>query len=174
VVKVDLKTHTTVDGADFYKVNPKGGVPALELEDGAILTEGAAILQYIADKAPEAALAPANGTLERYRVQEALNYLAADLHIGAFGPLWNPATVGDARVAAEAKLNTRLAYLDGVLNGKEYLCGAYSIADLYCYIQLTWAGYLKLDISQHKNITAYIARMAARPAAQAAAAAEYA
>lgn len=172
--KVELYTHTYgEDKKNFYDITPKGSVPALQLDDGSVLTEGAAVLQYIADQAPAAGLAPANGTMGRYRVQEMLNFLASDVHSACFGPLWNPATPAEVKTATIEKLNKKLAYLDGILASHEYLTGAYSVADLYLFVQLGWAGYLKLDISAHKNVVAFIARVAALPEVKAAVAAEY-
>ena len=171
-VRVDLATRTTEDGRDFKAINPKRYVPALGLPEGGVLTEVAAILQYLVDRAPEAGLAPAAGTLARYRFVESLVFVSSEIHKG-FGPLWNPATPDAVRQATVEKLQARFAHLDAHLAGDAYLLGdAYSAADAYLFTVMGWAAYHKVDISAHRNLQAYLGRIAARPAVQAAMKAE--
>jgi glutathione S-transferase len=166
------KTHLLKDGTDFYSINPLGYVPLLELDDGTRLAEGPAIVQYIADQAPEKNLAPANGTLARYQMQSLLNFIGTELHKG-FGPLFNPATPADYKPAVVERLLKRLAWIDGQLAGKSYLMGEqFTVADAYLFTVTGWAGLVKVDISGLANIAAFRARVAARPAVQAAMKAE--
>lgn len=166
------KTHLLKDGTDFYSINPLGYVPLLELDDGTRLTEGPAIVQYIADQVPEKNLAPANGTLARYQMQALLNFIGTELHKG-FGPLFNPATPADYKPAVVERLLKRLAWIDGQLAGKPYLMGEhFTVADAYLFTVTGWAGLVKVDISGLANIAAFRARVAARPAVQAAMKAE--
>ena len=166
------KTHLLKDGTDFYSINPLGYVPLLELDDGTRLAEGPAIVQYIADQAPEQNLAPANGTLARYQMQALLNFIGTELHKG-FGPLFNPATPADYKPAVLERLLKRLAWIDGQLAGKPYLMGEhFTVADAYLFTVTGWAGLVKVDISGLANIAAFRARVAARPAVQAAMKAE--
>lgn len=166
------KTHLLKDGTDFYSINPLGYVPLLELDDGTRLTEGPAIVQYIADQVPEKNLAPANGTLARYQMQSLLNFIGTELHKG-FGPLFNPATPADYKPAVVERLLKRLAWIDGQLAGKPYLMGEhFTVADAYLFTVTGWAGLVKVDISGLANIAAFRARVAARPAVQAAMKAE--
>ena len=166
------KTHLLKDGTDFYSINPLGYVPLLELDDGTRLAEGPAIVQYIADQAPEKNLAPANGTLARYQMQALLNFIGTELHKG-FRPLFNPATPADYKPAVVERLLKRLAWIDGQLAGKPYLMGEhFTVADAYLFTVTGWAGLVKVDISGLANIAAFRARVAARPAVQAAMKAE--
>lgn len=169
---VDFKTKLTASGADFMQINPKGYVPALVLDNGELLTEGPAIVQYLADRVPEKRLAPANGTLERYRLQSWLTFIGTELHRSCT-PFFNPAS-GDAwKAAAMANLERRLEFVNGELAGKAYLLGdAFSVADAYLFTVLSWMPYVKLDLSRWPNLTAFQARVAARPAVQAALKAE--
>jgi glutathione S-transferase len=172
LVKVDLRAHTTADGTDFYTVNPKGYVPVLELDSGERLTEGPAIVQYLADQKPAAHLAPAAGTLPRYRLQEWLNYLSTEIH-KSFSPLFNPKTLPEVREAALASFKPRLEYLVRSLDGRDYLMGTgFTVADAYLFTLLNWAGFVKLDLAPYPQLKAYQARVAARPAVQAALRAE--
>ncbi|WP_114393254.1 glutathione transferase GstA [Oleisolibacter albus] len=173
LVKVDLRNNRAcADGADFLAINPKGYIPALVLDDGAVLTEGVAILSYVADRAAAGLLAPVHGGMERYRLLEWLTFIATELHKG-FGPLWNPATTEAARAAAVDRLLGRLAYVDGVLKDRPFLTGAgFTIADAYLFTVVGWAGFLKLDIGHLPHLAAFQARVAARPAVQAAMKAE--
>jgi glutathione S-transferase len=163
--KVDLRAGK-YSGGDFSKINPKGYVPVLQLDNGEVLTEGAAIVQYLADKKPEAKLMPAVGTMERFRCQEWLTYISTELHKG-FGPLFYPTTPESEKVLAVEKLHKRISYLDSQLAGKDYLLGsAFSVADAYAFTVLSWAGHVKLDISGYKNVGAFMERMKKRPKVQ--------
>lgn len=171
-ISAPTKTHQLPDGSDYYKINPLGYVPLLVLDDGRQLREGPAIVQYIADQAPEKNLAPANGTYERSKLQEWLNFIGTELHKG-FGPLFNPATPADYKTVVIAKLNERLAFTDRELAGKQYLMGdTFSVADGYLFTVTNWAQYVGVDLSSLANLTAYRARVAARPAVIAAMTAE--
>ena len=169
---VDLKTKVTARGADFTQINAKGYVPALVLDTGELLTEGPAILQYLADRVPEKKLVPADGTLERYRLQSWLTFIGTELHRSCT-PFFSPAS-GDAwKAAAMANLERRLDYTNGELAGKAYLLGdGFSVADAYLFTVLSWMPYVKIDLSRWSNLTAFQARVAARPAVQAALKAE--
>ncbi|WP_341649831.1 glutathione transferase GstA [Thauera humireducens] len=169
---VDLKTKVTAGGADFTRINPKGYVPALLLDGGELLTEGPAIVQYLADRVPEKRLAPPNGTVERYRLQSWLTFIGTELHRSC-SPFFNPAS-GDAwKAAAMANLERRLDYTNGELAGKAYLLGDdFSVADAYLFTVLSWMPFVKIDLSRWSNLTAFQARVAARPAVQAALKAE--
>ena len=171
-VLASTKTHQLADGTDYYSVNSKGQVPLLELDGGERLTEGPAIVQYLADKVPAKNLAPANGTMARYRVQEWLNFITSELHKG-IGGLFNPAMPEDGRVVIRARAASKLKWVDEQLEGKQYLMGdAFSIADPYLFTMITWTAHTGIDISGMKNLGAYRARMAARPSVQAAMKAE--
>jgi glutathione S-transferase len=173
-VQVDLMKKTTKSGQDFATINPKGYVPALELDDGALLTEGPAILQYLADRRPESRLAPANGTLERYRLQEWLGFINSELH-KQFSPLFNPATPEQAKDSARRAIARRLAYVEGQLDGRAFLLGdAFTVADAYLYTVLGWTKHVGVDLAPYPNVVAFRARVDARPAVQAAQAAEHA
>ena len=168
LVKVDLKAKKTEDGGDFLKVNPKGQVPTLQLDDGSILTEGPVIVQAIADKAAGKNLAPANGTTERYRLQEWLNFLTSELHKN-FSPLFAPVLSDETKQFFRDRLMGKLKHVDEKLAGHDYLMGnAFSVADGYLYTMLRWADAHKFDLSALKNLMAYKARVAARPQVQAA------
>lgn len=163
---VDLREKQTAGGADFTRVNPKGSVPALALRDGNVLTEGAVIVQFIADLVPEKQLVPLAGSLERYRVMEWLNFIGAELHKG-FSPLFNPATGEAARVAAMAAIRSKLSHVVRALEGRDYLMGSrFTVADAYLFTVLNWAGFVKLDLSPYPGLLAYQSRIAARPAVQ--------
>ena len=166
------KTHQLVDGTDYYTINPKGQVPLLELDSGERLTEGPAIVQYIADRVPAKQLAPANGTMPRYRVQEWLNFITSEVHKG-FGAVFNPAMPEDGKAVMRARVLSRLTWVDAQLEGKPYLMGdAFSIADPYLFTVAGWGPRTGVDVSGLKNLGAFQARMAARPAVQAAMKAE--
>ena len=166
LVKAVLKTHTLADGSDYYQITAKGQVPLLELDDGARLSEGPAILQYIADHAPASGLAPAAGTMARYRVMEWLNFITSELHKG-FSPLFNPAMPQEAKDIFAAKLKERFAWVDAKLEGSDYLMGKqFSVADAYLFTITNWAAGVGVDITGFKNIEAFRARMLARPAVQ--------
>lgn len=171
---VDLKTKITASGADFTKSNPKGYVPALLLDSGELLTEGAAIVQYIADQVPAKKLAPANGTIERYRLQSWLNFIGTEIHKSCT-PFFNPASGDDWKKIAAANLERRLAFVNQQLEGKPYLLGEdFSVADGYLFTVLNWMPFIKIDLAKWPNLTAFVARVAARPAVQAALKAEQA
>ena len=166
------KTHQLKDGTDYYSINPLGYVPLLVLDDGTQLSEGPAIVQYIADQAPDKQLAPANGSMARYQLQSLLNFISTELHKG-FSPLFNPATPADYKPAVIEKLLSRMAWIDGQLAGKPYLMGdTFTVADAYLFTVTGWGAYVKVDLSGFANISAHRARVAARPAVQAALRAE--
>lgn len=172
LVTVDLGAHKFGNGSDYYGINPKGSVPVLELDDGQRLTEGPAIVQYLADLKPEKNLAPKNGMIERYRLQEWLNFITSEIHKG-FSPLFNKDFPADGKAIVTKKLLDRLAYADRQLAGKDYLMGKnFTVADAYLFVVTGWAPYLKVDTSHLKNLTAFMERVAARPAVQAAMKAE--
>ena len=172
LAKTDIRAKTTEGGGDYKSVNPLGYVPALELEDGTLLTEGPAIVQYIADKAPEKKLAPANGTPDRYRLQSWLNFVSSELHKG-FSPLFNPALSDDVKQVFKDRLATRLAHLDQHFAKNAYLMGeTFTVADGYCFTVLRWTVPMKIDLAPYPNIQAYMKRVEARPGVQAAMKAE--
>ena len=166
------KTHQLKDGTDYFSINPLGYVPLLVLNDGTQLSEGPAIVQYIADQVPDKELAPANGSMARYQLQSLLNFISTELHKG-FSPLFNPATPADYKPAVIEKLLSRMAWIDGQLAGKQYLMGdTFTVADAYLFTVTGWGAYVKVDLSGFANISAHRARVAARPAVQAALRAE--
>ncbi|MFO0997966.1 MAG: glutathione transferase GstA [Alphaproteobacteria bacterium] len=170
--QVDLGTKKTKSGGDYLKVNPKGSVPALEIDGGQVLSEGAAIVQYIADKAPASKLAPAAGTPERYRLMEWLNYIATELH-GGFGPLFNPKIPADWKAISIQALGKRFDFISNALKGKSYLMGeVFTVADAYLFTILGWTKYMDIDLGQWPVLKAYCERVAARPAVAAALKAE--
>ncbi|MGO4704795.1 glutathione transferase GstA [Microvirga sp. 2MCAF38] len=172
LVKVDLSKNLTETGENFRAINPKGYVPAIALKDGSLLTEAAAIIQYLADQQPGAGLAPANGTTERYRLIEWLTFISSEIHKG-FSSLWNPATPDSMKAAAQDRLATRFAYLDETLAKRPFLMGeAFSIADAYLFTVVSWTNFHAIDISSFKNLSAFMARVAARPKVQEALVAE--
>ena len=172
LVLASTKTHKLADGTDYYTINPKGYVPLLELGDGQRLSEGPVIVQYIADQAPASKLAPPAGTMERYRVMEWLNFITSELHKG-FSPLFNPAMPEEAKVLSRARLTDRLSWVDTQLEGKSYLMGdGFTVPDAYLFTVAGWGKYVGVDIAPMKNLSAYMARVAARPAVQAALKAE--
>ncbi len=172
-VSAPTKTHKLEDGTDYYTINPLGYVPYLTLDDGRSLHEGPAIVQYIADQVPASKLAPANGTYERYKLQEWLTFIGTELHKGAFSPLFTPATPADFKPSILERLSSRLQWVEGELAGKQYLMGdTFTAADAYLFTVTNWAPYVGLDISGLPNLLAYRARVAARPAVIAAMKAE--
>ena len=172
LVKVDLAAKKTEDGGDFLAVNPKGQVPTLALDEGGILTEGPVIVQYIADRAPDSGLLPPVGSLDRYRVQEWLNFVSSELH-KTFSPLFRPTTPEEYKVIVKQTLAAKFAVLDRALDGKAYLMGdRFTVADAYCFTVLRWAKPMGIDLGAWPNLTAYMARVADRPAVAAALAAE--
>ena len=166
-VKAPTKTHKLEDGTDYYSINPLGYVPLLELDDGTRLTEGPAIVQYIADQVPGKHLAPANGTVARAQMQGWLNFISTELH-KSFTPLFSPATPADYKPMVIEKLLSRFKWVDEQLAGKPYLMGdTFSVADPYLFNVSNWAPLVKVDISGFANIAAFRERIAARPAVQA-------
>jgi glutathione S-transferase len=167
-VLASTKTHKLNDGTDYYGINPKGYVPTLEFDDGTRLTEGPAIVQWIADQVPEKKLAPPAGTMDRYRLMEWLNFITSEIHKSA-GVLFNPAIPEEAKVIYRDKMLGRFKYVDQQLEGRQFLMGdTFTVADCYMFVVTNWAKPLNVDISGLKNLTAYHARIAARPSAQAA------
>ncbi|MBM3602142.1 MAG: glutathione transferase GstA [Alphaproteobacteria bacterium] len=164
--QVDLKAKTTKAGADFTQINPKGQVPALKLDSGEVLTEGPAVVQYIADQKPASGLAPAAGSLDRYRVQEWLNFMTAEIHKG-FSPLFRPNTPEDYKPIVKDALAAKFGILDKHLAGKSYLMGnQFTVADAYCFTVVGWSKYHKIDLAAWPNLKAYMDRVAARPKVQ--------
>ncbi len=163
-VKVDLGAKTMQGGGDYRSVNPKGYVPALQLDDGSVLTEGPAIVQYLADLKPEARLAPANGSIERYRLQEWLNFISTEIH-KQFSPLFNPQSPDSVKEQQKQRLQTRFDYVADALSGKDYLMGAqFTVADAYLYTVLSWAGFVGIDLARWPLLQAYMQRVSQRPA----------
>jgi glutathione S-transferase len=161
--KVNTKDKTIEGGGDYWKVNPRGYVPALELDNGQILTEGPAIVQYLADQKPDSGLAPKNGSVERYRLQEWLNFLTSEIH-KQFSPLFRPNTPEDYKPIAKENLTKRFAWLDQQLAGKEYLMGRqFTVADAYLFTVLNWTIPMKIDLKQWPNVAAYVDRVRKRP-----------
>lgn len=164
LVLASTKTKKLQDGSDFYAINPKGSVPVLELDSGERLTEGPAIVQYIADQVPAKALAPANGTWPRYRLQEWLNFITSELHKG-FSPLFNPAIPEESKAISRAKLVERLTWVNEQLEGKQFLMGEqFTVADAYLFTVSNWASLVGVDITGLALLAAYRARVGARPA----------
>jgi len=167
LVKVDLRTHELANGTDYYTINPNGYVPVLELDDGARLTEAAVILQYIADRRP-GTLAPAYSTMERYRVNEWLNFIATEIH-KQFEPLWHAETPAASQATQRATLAKRYATIEKTLAKQPYLTGdAFTIADAYLFTVTRWSGPLKVDLTPFPALRQFQARVAARPKVRAA------
>ncbi|MBS0436650.1 MAG: glutathione transferase GstA [Proteobacteria bacterium] len=165
-VLASTKTHKLQDGTDYYGINPKGYVPLLELDNGERLSEGPVIVQYIADQAPAKKLAPAAGTMARYRLQEWLNFITSELH-KSFSPLFNPAMPEEGKALYRTRLGDRFKWVDGQLAGKNYLMGEdFSVADAYLFVVAGWGKHVGVDISGLANLGAFMARVAARPAVQ--------
>jgi glutathione S-transferase len=164
--KVDLRSKQTESGADFMAINPKGYVPALKLDDGSVLTEGPAIVQYLADRAPARMLAPANGTIERYHLQSWLNFIGTEVH-KQFSPLFNPQITPEARANVVAALNRRFDLIDKALIDVPYLTGAeFTVADAYLFTVMNWSGLHKIDLTRWPALQQFQARVATRPAVQ--------
>ena len=163
--RVDLESHTLEDGGDFFVVNPKGQVPVLELDDGSLLTENVAVLQYLADLNPTCQLAPPNGTLERYRLQEWLGYISAEVH-QAFGPLFKNGSAQEKRHALD-NLQKNLDYIESMLQGRIFLTGdQFTEAEAYLYVMLGLMERVGLSLSRWPRLTALHLRISARPAVQ--------
>jgi len=164
--RVDLGKKLTASGADFRSINPNGYVPALELDNGVVLTEGPAIVQYLADLAPQANLLPAVGSVERYQVLGWLNYISTELHKN-FSPLFKPDATDDMRANARKMLALRLAHVAGQLEGRDYLAGnGFSVADAYLFTVLGWTDFVKFSLADWPQLQAFRARIGARPAVQ--------
>lgn len=165
--RVDLQTKKLKSsGADFLAVNPKGQVPVLQLDSGEILTEGPAIVQYLADQKPASGLAPANGTLARYHLQEWLNFITSELHKG-FSPLFRPNTPADYLPIAKENLANKFTFLDKQLAGRKYLMGdGFTVADAYGFTIVGWSKYKEIDLGRWPNLNAYMDRVGSRPKVQ--------
>lgn len=163
--RVDLGTKRTASGADFRAINPKGYVPALELDGGVVLTEGPALLQYVADQAAPGQLAPAAGTVARYQLIGWLNYIGSEVHKN-FVPLFNPAASDEARSAARASLAQRFDFLSQSLQGRDYLMDQFTVADAFLFTVLGWCGHVNLSLADWPVLQQFLARVAARPAVQ--------
>ena len=163
MVKVDTKTHKLAGGEDFYAINAKGYVPVLELDDGQRLTEGPAIVQYLADRNPGSRLAPPAGSFERYRLQEWLNFITSELH-KQFGPFFAANTPAEYKPILRDKLGQRLDWLAGQLDSKDYLMGSqFTVADAYLYTILRWSPFVGIELAKWPVVAAYKARVEARP-----------
>ncbi len=166
LVRVDLRSGTTQDGADFRAINGKGYVPALELPDGTLLTEGPAIVQYLADQSPDSGLAPANGTIERYRVQEWLNFISTELH-KQFSPLFDPASDSSQKTRQQERIGRRLDWVAARLGEGDYLMGSrFTVADAYLFVVLSWARHVGIDLGRWPALAAYQDRVGRRPHVQ--------
>jgi glutathione S-transferase len=162
--QVDLRSKRTAGGVDYLQINPKGSVPALDI-NGVVLTEVAALVQYLADLAPDKQLAPAAGSLQRYQLMGWLNYIASEVH-KAYAPLFSQNSA-EVKAAAVATLHKRFSYLDDALEGRDYLMGErYTVADAYLFVILNWAGVVHIDLAAWPRLQAFHARVAARPAVQ--------
>jgi len=172
LVQVDLATKKTASGQNYLEINPAGYVPCLQLDDGRTLTEGPAILQYLADRAPGKLLAPANGSFERYHLQQWLNFISAELH-KSFSPLFNPGASEDWKNAVRQTIAARLGVVATRLKDAPYLLGdSLSVADIYLFVVLGWAAYVNLDLSPWPALQAFMGRVGGREAVQAALRAE--
>lgn len=166
LVKVDLKARKLDDGGDYTRINGKGYVPALALDDGTLLTEGPAIVQYLADRKPESGFAPANGTIERYRLQEWLNFLTSEIH-KSFSPLFNPAVAEGWKQAARDNIARRFDWIAERLGPSAYLMGErFTVADAYLFTLLNWCQWTGIDLARWPALKAHHARVAARPKVQ--------
>jgi glutathione S-transferase len=163
--KVNTKDKTIEGGGDYWKVNPKGYVPALELDNGQVLTEGPAIVQYLADQKPDSGLAPKAGSLERYQLQGWLGFLNSEVHKG-FSPLFKPNTPDEYKKISKENLAGRFDFLDKELGGREYLNGKFSVADAYLFTLLNWTKPTQIDLAKWPNLAAYQARIGSRPKVQ--------
>ena len=166
LVMAPTKTHKLQDGTDYYTINPLGYVPMLELDDGTRLREGPAIVQYVADQVPAKNLAPANGTLPRYRLQEWLTFLGTEIH-KSFSPLFNPGMPEEGKQIYRERLANRFDFVNRELEGKQYVMGDnFTVADAYLYTVTRWTKPMQIDISRYPNLVAHNARVEARPAVQ--------
>jgi glutathione S-transferase len=164
--KVDMGSKKTDQGVDYLTVNSKGAVPALQLDDAKVLTEGPAVLQYLADLKPESGLAPRAGTFERYQLMEILNYITSEVH-KSFSPLFNPASSTEMKTNAKAALDKKFEWLTGFLGGKTYLLGnAFTVADAYLFTILSWTSHVGIDLGKWPVLSAYHSHIAQRPKVQ--------
>jgi glutathione S-transferase len=164
--QVDNREKKTKSGKDYWTINPKGQVPVLEFDNGDRLTEGPVIVQYLADQKPASGLAPAVGSMDRYRVQEWLNFTTSELH-KSFGPIFRPTTPDAYKAISKENLGKRFDWLDKQLAGRQYLMGdRFTIADAYLFTVLRWAQRIELDLGKWPNLKAYVDRVAARPKVQ--------
>lgn len=171
-IAAPTKTHKLADGTDYYTINPLGYVPLLVLDDGTQLREGPAIVQYIADQVPAKKLAPANGTYARYKLQEWLNFIGTELHKG-FSPLFTPGMPEEAKTMAKTRLTSRLQWVDSELAATPYLMGdTFTVADGYLFVVAGWGKHVGIDVSNMPHLSAFLTRVTARPAVQAALRAE--
>lgn len=168
LVLASTKSHKLQDGTDYYTINPKGSVPLLELDSGERLTEGPAIVQYLADQVPDRKLAPPFGTLARYRLMEWLNFITSELH-KSFGVFFAPGMPEEAKEIYRTRLRQKLQWVDGQLAGKAYLMGDdFTVADTYLFTVTNWADFTKVEIADLANLQAFRQRMQERPSVQAA------
>ena len=161
--KVDFANHRTASGEDYSKINPKGYVPTIKLDDGQVLTEASVILQYLADKKPESGLAPKAGTMERYRLMEWLNFVATEIH-KTLGALFNPKITPEWKENQIALFGRRCDILTRNLGGKHLMGDKFTVADAYLFTVLNWSNFLNVDMSKWPALKDYMARVAARPA----------
>ena len=165
LVRVDNKNKTTEASEDYRAINPKGYVPLLELDNGVRLSEGPAIVQYLADLAPASKLAPANGTVERYQLQEWLNFITSEVH-KQFSPLFDATMPDEAKEKFRNRLATRFDWIAGQLKGRDYLTGSFTVADAYLFVVLGWTKFTGPDLARWPVLQDYVARVAARPRVQ--------
>ncbi len=166
LIKVDIPNKKTADGGDYWKINPKGYVPALRLDDGQVLTEVAIVCQYLADQAPESGLVPKFGTIDRYHQLAALNFAATEIH-KQIGALFNPKLTPDMRQVQTGVIERRFTALESMLEGKPFIMGEqFTAADAYLFTTLNWAGMHDIALGKWPNIAAYVERIAARPKVQ--------
>jgi glutathione S-transferase len=164
--QVDNREKKTKSGQNYWTINPKGQVPVLELDNGERLTEGPIIVQYIADQKPSSGLVPPAGTMERYRVQEWLNFITSELH-KSFGPIFRPTTPDAYKATSKENLAKRFDFLDKELSGRQFLMGdKFTIADAYLFVILRWTPRIGMDLAKWPNLKAYVDRIAARPKVQ--------
>jgi glutathione S-transferase len=162
--QVDLRAKKTADGKDFYAISPNGYVPALQLKSGAVLTEGPAIVQYLADLVPDKNLAAPQGSMERYHLMESLNFITSELH-KTFTPLFIDTTVEETRNAVRATLGKRIAFVNTELGKSSFFRSEhFSVADAYLFTVLSWARYVKFDLTPWPAVVSYLERIATRPA----------
>ena len=170
--QVNNQEKKTKSGKDYWTINPKGQVPALQLDSGEMLTEGPVIVQYLADQKPGSGLVPPAGSIERYRVQEWLNFITSELH-KSFGPIFRPTTPDAYKTISKENLGKRFDWIDKQLAGRQYLMGdKFTVADAYLFTVLRWTARIEIDLGKWPNLKAYVDRVSARPKVQAAMKAE--